>query len=1209
MLRLQSEHFPDTLRLTYSATEAGDFTLRLLPFLSHPSTEVRRAALTTLHTVTANIDLVQIFLPTDLVQNLLSRVFQRALLEHNEANLGLIERVWNDVCDFTPLEPLLTSTCPLFGSWVTLITQSPGWPLPQAAMRLPGTESAKEGESVQQYLGGFQATGVVNPLEKDKLVTRARWLGAKLLGKLAGYIVQPVPGMDYSKDEMPPMEMFVSKILMPSLLQSKSAYCRTAVSLVVTEWCNQHNTRDVPDSLKILLHSYLLESPTYDETEGALATLRSETADWVSTLKHHCLQVPTVLDSSASMTKPMTIDSLRCGLVDQNYDQLFANVKVGRSILKTIIERKESLAQLANAITREHNFLAVLTQACVASAVISMGHIGDKLNPTIKPLMESIKFEANEDLLAHAAIMLARILDICVERGSMAPVDKVIKNLVTFVSSDPKTTPQFISDSEAEGNSSIHTLNFREMRSRTGGKSKKAFKTSTLDAIDAPSTSAALGSTPFAVSRPEKSRGAKVALETTVRHFHDQVFSRIPKLHELTIAAVVACKSSTKFGPDSAFHLRALEVIIPALSPSLFPTLVTILPSLVFLLTNPYSNIRHLAARSMGEMSKVQPVAVMTCVIEDVLPLFGRAEFKSRQGAIECLASIVEKMETEEVTWWLSLLILPVLGRMSDQNDQVRLLATNTFATLIKLVPLGDCIPDPVNLPKELATNRAEQQRFIDQLMNGKGLEDYEIPVTVNAELRGYQLVGVRWLAFLNRYHLHGILCDDMGLGKTLQAICMLVGDHYQKKKVGVADLELPSLIVCPPTLCLHWQSEMQKFVGKTGVLLPLVYGGATSARRAMAAAGEFKRHNVIISSYEVVRNDIEIIKATHWNYVVLDEGHVIKNSRAKTTQAVKQIKSNHRLILSGTPIQNSVLDLFSLFDYLMPGFLGTEKQFAMKYSRPIISSRESKCSAKEKEAGALAMETLHKQVLPFVLRRVKDDVLKDLPPKITQDYVVELSPIQVKLYEDFTRSQARLIENSEFKAEVEGKTQKAHVFQALQYLRRVCNHPKLVLDDNHRESTPIQAMLRSGNSSLDDISHAAKVSALRDLLLQCGIGDGYSQSQAERIAVQHRALIFFQLKAMMDIVEKDLLCRVMPSVTYLRLDGSVAVSERQMIVDRFNGDVSIDVLLLSTSIGEYPFRNTRLLLPKPEHMNSAICVLYLSFNLSRRNGSQFDWS
>ena len=661
MLRLQSENFPDTLRLTYSATKADNLTLRLLPFISHPSTQVRRAALTTLHTVTAKKDLMQIFLTQNLVKSLMSRVFQRALLEHLEENQDLIGRIWNDVCDFTPLEPLLTSTCPLFGSWLTLITQPPGWPLPPAAMRLPGTESANavEKEYVEQYLGGPQATQALNTLERDKLVTRARWLGAKLLGKLAGFIVQPVPGMDYSKDEMPPMEMFVSKILMPCLIHSKSAYCRTAVSLVVTEWCIQHDPRDIPDSLKILLYSYLLESPNYDENEGSVATLRSETADWVSTLKNHCLQVPTVLDSSAHMT----IYSLRCGLVDQNYEQLFANVKIGSSVLKTIIERKESLAHSANAIMKEHNFLAVSTQACIASAVISMGHIDDKLNPTIKPLMESIKFEVNEDLQAHAAIMLARILDVCIERGMMAPVNKVIKNLVTLVSSDPQETPRFIPDSEAEGNSSIHTLTLRETRSITGGTSKKAFKTQ--DTIDFP---LALGPNHSAVSSPERSRGAKVALETAVRHFHEQVFSRVPKLHELTITAVLACNSTTNFGPNTAIQLRALEVIIPALSPSLFPTLVSIIPSLAFLLTNPYSDIRHLSAKSMGELTKVQPSAVMTCVVEDVLPLFDRTEFKCRQGAIECLALIVEKMETEMMAWWLSLFILPVLGRMSDQN-------------------------------------------------------------------------------------------------------------------------------------------------------------------------------------------------------------------------------------------------------------------------------------------------------------------------------------------------------------------------------------------------------------------------------------------------------------------------------------------------------------------------------------------------------------
>ena len=121
--------------------------------------------------------------------------------------------------------------------------------------------------------------------------------------------------------------------------------------------------------------------------------------------------------------------------------------------------------------------------------------------------------------------------------------------------------------------------------------------------------------------------------------------------------------------------------------------------------------------------------------------------------------------------------------------------------------------------------------------------------------------------------------------------------------------------------------------------------------------------YNLIISSYDVVRNDLDFFVDRHWNYLVLDEGHVIKNGKTKTTIAIKQLKSLHRLILSGTPIQNSVLELWSLFDFLMPGFLGTEKQFTQKFSRPIIASRDSKSSNKDQEAGALAMEALHRQV------------------------------------------------------------------------------------------------------------------------------------------------------------------------------------------------------------------------------------------------------
>ena len=144
-----------------------------------------------------------------------------------------------------------------------------------------------------------------------------------------------------------------------------------------------------------------------------------------------------------------------------------------------------------------------------------------------------------------------------------------------------------------------------------------------------------------------------------------------------------------------------------------------------------------------------------------------------------------------------------------------------------------------------------------------------------------------------------------------------------------------------------------------------------------------------------------------NWNYMVLDEGHIIKNSKSKTTKAIKAINASHRLILSGTPIQNSVLDLWSLFDFLMPGFLGSERQFNNNYSKPIISSRNSKEKGVQERA-ALAVESLHRQVLPFIMRRMKNDVLKDLPPKIIQDHYCELSPIQQHLYEECLKKEKK---------------------------------------------------------------------------------------------------------------------------------------------------------------------------------------------------------
>jgi TATA-binding protein-associated factor len=299
----------------------------------------------------------------------------------------------------------------------------------------------------------------------------------------------------------------------------------------------------------------------------------------------------------------------------------------------------------------------------------------------------------------------------------------------------------------------------------------------------------------------------------------------------------------------------------------------------------------------------------------------------------------------------------------------------------------------------------------------------------------------------------------------------------------------------------------------------------------------------------------------------VLDEGHLIKNPKAKITQAVKKIVSNHRLILSGTPIQNNVLELWSLFDFLMPGFLGTEKVFQDRFAKPIAASRNAKSSSKEQEAGALAIEALHKQVLPFLLRRLKEEVLNDLPPKIIQNYYCDLSDLQKRLFEDFFKKERKTVESSVGSSDKESKQ---HIFQALQYMRKLCNSPAMVVKEGNKQYDAIQKQLAASKSNLRDVAHAPKLSALRDLLVDCGIGVSSDSNDvsASNYVSQHRALIFCQMKEMLDMVQNEVLAKLLPSVQSLRLDGSVEATKRQNIVNQFNNDPSYDCLLLTTSVG-----------------------------------------
>lgn len=194
----------------------------------------------------------------------------------------------------------------------------------------------------------------------------------------------------------------------------------------------------------------------------------------------------------------------------------------------------------------------------------------------------------------------------------------------------------------------------------------------------------------------------------------------------------------------------------------------------------------------------------------------------------------------------------------------------------------------------------------------------------------------------------------DMGLGKSLQTICIIASKHHERRLLmdttGSSNAQaLPSLIICPPTLIGHWYHEILKFAEN---LKPFKYFGSSKDRESLRR--QLSRHDVIITSYEVIRADIDVLKRIPFLYCVLDEGHIIKNGKSKLSIAIKTLRSNHRIILSGTPIQNNVLELWNLFDFLMPGFLGSEKQFNDKFSKPILANREGKASSKQSEAGEM---------------------------------------------------------------------------------------------------------------------------------------------------------------------------------------------------------------------------------------------------------------
>ncbi|CZS93128.1 probable MOT1-transcriptional accessory protein [Rhynchosporium graminicola] len=845
-------------------------------------------------------------------------------------------------------------------------------------------------------------------------------------------------------------------------------------------------------------------------------------------------------------------------VVNDDFERLKKAMPASQRLISTqaLTEARDNVAEVietAKAIKEQRD---IRIKAAAASALTAMKYSPKKPTHIIKGMMDSVKKEENAELQQRSAASIARLVELFADGGRAAPAAKVVSNLAKFSCIDTSETPEFTPNAAFKDN----ILSLRKEEDRRDHPDAAKFA---LEARNA------------RIVR----RGAKEALEQLSNIFGANLLEKVPTLKTIMEDALKHAfagdlPEDTKdpekeTGQAAVDGMSVLRALTPTLHKDVYPFVIKLLPLVIRALHSELSVFRYMAAKCLATVCSVMTVEAMTMLVEKVLPSISNPiDLNYRQGAIEAIYHLIHVMG-DNILPYVIFLIVPVLGRMSDSDNDVRIIATTTFATLVKLVPLEAGIPDPPGLSQELLKGRDRERTFIAQLLDPHKVEPFNIPVAIKAELRSYQQEGVNWLNFLNKYHLHGILCDDMGLGKTLQTLCIVASDHHNRaeefSKTGSPDARrMPSLIVCPPTLSGHWQMEINTYAP---FLTCTAYVGPPADRARLQ--GQLGKTDIVITSYDICRNDADLLTAMNWNYLVLDEGHLIKNPRAKVTMAVKKLLSNHRVILSGTPIQNNVLELWSLFDFLMPGFLGTEKVFLDRFAKPIAASRYSKSSSKEQEAGALAIEALHKQVLPFLLRRLKEEVLDDLPPKILQNYYCDLSDLQKKLFEDFTKKEGKTLAE---KASSGDKEAKQHIFQALQYMRKLCNSPALVMKEGHKQYEETQKLLAKQGTSLRDPIHAPKLTALRDLLVDCGIGNEPSSENEVTTETSfvspHRALIFCQMKEMLDMVQNDVLKKMLPSVQFLRMDGSVDASKRQDIVNKFNSDPSYDCLLLTTSVG-----------------------------------------
>ncbi|MCD6290497.1 MAG: DEAD/DEAH box helicase [Anaerolineae bacterium] len=440
-------------------------------------------------------------------------------------------------------------------------------------------------------------------------------------------------------------------------------------------------------------------------------------------------------------------------------------------------------------------------------------------------------------------------------------------------------------------------------------------------------------------------------------------------------------------------------------------------------------------------------------------------------------------------------------------------------ADLLEALQMGLGAEESVKgLPVEDVAFEGWLDEWLKRLSHHEKLTELPQPASLRGQLRPYQRYGYSWLDFLRRWGFGACLADDMGLGKTVQTLALLLRDKER------GDADGPVLLICPTSVVGNWQREAERFTPDLSIW---IHRGSNRLR-GEAFAAEAAKHDLVITSYALARRDAETLQDVQWRGVILDEAQNIKNPSAKQTQAIRRIPARFRIALTGTPVENRLSELWSIMQFLNPGYLGSREHFRKRFAIPVERYRDEE-----------AARQLRSLVMPFILRRVKTDprVIQDLPEKLEMKVYCNLTEEQASLYEAVVQNTLSQVE------EAEGISRRGLVLSMLMQLKQICDHPALFLHQTNDRGIPVHELAR----------RSGKLDRLKEML-------------EEVIAAGDRALVFTQFAEMGHMLHSYLQQALGCPVLFLH--GGTPARQRDQMIARFQSENGPPIFVLSLKAG-----------------------------------------